>query len=289
MSNGSDFLQIYEKSVDAFYVYAPDYDVARTFECGQCFRFEKNEESEFICEYHGVAYNRYMRFAKDECGNLHIIGAPKEEVERLWLHFLGLDRDYDGIKSQILKDFDNHPFVKEAIDKTGGLRILSQERFETLCSFILSQNNNIPRIKKLVEGLCERYGERLPSGRYAFPTPSELAKASLTDLEGMKMGYRARYIQNAAISVASGEFDLDAITPENAEKTLLSMLGVGKKVAACIRLFAIEDYASFPVDVWVKRIIETRFCGKLDPEKTGRYGGIAQQYLFCYERELAEK
>ena len=282
-------MQIYEKSVEHIYIYAPDYDVARTFECGQCFRFERNSESEYACEYHGVAHGRYMRFASDEDGNLHIIGATANEVKSLWLHFLGLDRDYEEIKKQILFDFDNHSFVIEAIDKTGGLRILAQERFETLCSFILSQNNNIPRIKKLVEGLCERYGQKLPSGRYTFPTPSELAVADISDLEGMKMGYRARYIQNAAKAVASGEFDLDAITPENAEEMLLSLLGVGKKVAACIRLFAIEDYASFPVDVWVKRIIETRFCGKLNPEKAGRYGGIAQQYLFCYERELAEK
>lgn len=278
-------------SATHFYVHAPDYDVERTFECGQCFRFDKNEESEYACEYHGVAHGRYMRFASDAEGNLHIIGAPASE-SALWLHYLGLDRDYDGIKMQILSDFDNHAFVKEAIEKTGGLRILAQERFETLCSFILSQNNNIPRIKKLVEGLCEKYGGRIETDmgvRYSFPSAKMLAEAEISDLEGMKMGYRARYIQNAACMVASGEFDLDAVTPENAEEKLMSLLGVGRKVASCIRLFAIEDYASFPVDVWVKRIIETRFNGKLDVTKTGKYGGVAQQYLFCYERELAKK
>jgi len=284
-------LQITEKSGAHFFVYAPDYDVERTFECGQCFRFEKNSESEYECEYHGVAHGRYMRFASDSDGNLHIIGAPACESS-LWLHYLGLDRDYGEIKKQILIDFGNHTFVKEAIEKTGGLRILAQERFETLCSFILSQNNNIPRIKKLVEGLCEKYGAEIetPLGiRYSFPDAHALAKAELTDLEGMKMGYRARYIQNAARAVASGEFDLDGVTPDNAEERLMSLLGVGRKVASCIRLFAIEDYASFPVDVWVKRIIETRFGGVLDLSKTGAYGGVVQQYLFCYERELANK
>lgn len=285
-------MQIHEKSDTHVYVYAPDYDIQRTFECGQCFRFDRVSDSEYECEYHGVAHGRYMRFCSDSDGNLHIIGAPRGEVESIWLHFLGLDRDYGEIKAQILRDFDNHEFVAAAIERTGGLRILAQERFETLCSFILSQNNNIPRIKKLVEGLCEKYGERIETERgvrYAFPSADALCKAEIADLEGMKMGYRARYIQSAARAVASGEFDLDGITPENAEEMLLSLLGVGKKVAACIRLFAIEDYASFPVDVWVKRIIETRFGGKLDVSKTGIYGGVAQQYLFCYERELASE
>ena len=283
-------MQIYEVCDTHFYLHAPDYDVERTFECGQCFRFEKNTESEYVCEYHGVAHSRYMRFASDADGNLHIIGAPVSEKD-LWLHYLGLDRDYDMIKKQILIDFDGHEFVKASIERTGGLRLLAQERFETLCSFILSQNNNIPRIKKLVEGLCEKYGERIdsPTGvRYSFPSAKSLALAELSDLEDMKMGYRARYIRNAALQVASGEFDLDAVTPKNAEERLTSLLGVGKKVASCIRLFAIEDYTAFPVDVWVKRIIETRFGGKLDLSKTGEYGGVCQQYLFCYERELAK-
>lgn len=283
-------MQIYEKSVNHFFVYAPDYDVERTFECGQCFRFEKNSDSTFPCEYSGVAHGRYMQFATDTDKNLHIIGAPRDEIDSIWLHYLGLDRDYDKIKKQILKDFDNHEFVAAAIKQTGGLRILSQERFETLCSFILSQNNNIPRIKKLVEALCEKYGRQIKTSqgvRYAFPSPKELAKAEISDLEKMKMGYRARYIKNAAAAVASGDFDLAALTPDNAEEMLMSLLGVGKKVAACIRLFAVGDYASFPVDVWVGRIIETRFGGKLDFSKTGAYGGVAQQYLFCYERELA--
>ena len=283
-------MQIYEVCDTHFYLHAPDYDFERTFECGQCFRFEKNTESEYVCEYHGVAHSRYMRFASDADGNLHIIGAPVSEKD-LWLHYLGLDRDYDMIKKQILIDFDGHEFVKASIERTGGLRLLAQERFETLCSFILSQNNNIPRIKKLVEGLCEKYGERIdsPTGvRYSFPSAKSLALAELSDLEDMKMGYRARYIRNAALQVASGEFDLDAVTPKNAEERLTSLLGVGKKVASCIRLFAIEDYAAFPVDVWVKRIIETRFGGRLDLSKTGEYGGVCQQYLFCYERELAK-
>ncbi len=282
-------MQIYESGALDFYVYAPDYDIERTFTCGQCFRFTKNENSPYKCEYRGVAHSRYMRFASDEDGNVHIIGAPREEVESLWLHYLSLDRDYDEVKKQILSDFGNHEFMRAAIEKTGGLRILAQERFETLCSFIISQNNNIPRISKLIETISEKYGtpiETFDGVKYAFPTAERLAAVSVEELAALKLGYRAKYIRDAANRVASGVLDLAAIDASNASEELLKVLGVGEKVANCIRLFAIEDYSSFPVDVWVKRIIANRFDGKLDPEKTGVYGGIAQQYLFCYEREL---
>lgn len=288
-SKGKKNMQIYENGALHFYVYAPDYDIERTFTCGQCFRFSKNENSPYKCEYRGVAHSRYMRFASDGDGNVHIIGAPRDEVEALWLHYLSLDRDYDEIKRQILSDFDNHAFMCAAIERTGGLRILAQERFETLCSFIISQNNNIPRISKLIETLSERYGEKIETAdgvRYAFPTAARLAAVSVDELATLKLGYRAKYIADAAKRVASGVLDLSALNEKNASEELLKVLGVGEKVANCIRLFAIEDYSSFPVDVWVKRIIQNRFDGKLDTKKTGIYGGIAQQYLFCYEREL---
>ncbi len=283
-------MQINENGAGGFYVFAPDYDIERTFTCGQCFRFSKATDTAYKCEYRGVAYSRYMRFASDGDGNVHIFGAPKEEVESLWLHYLSLDRDYSVIKEQILCDFDNHAFMRAAIEKTGGLRILAQERFETLCSFIISQNNNIPRISKLIEAISEKYGTQIETEygvKYAFPTAEALAKVSEDELALLKLGYRAKYIADAARRVASGELDLAKLTPANAREELLKVLGVGEKVANCIRLFAVEDYSSFPVDVWVKRIIANRFDGKLDTARTGIYGGIAQQYLFCYERELA--
>ncbi len=283
-------MQILETKAGGFYVYAPDYDIERTFVCGQCFRFTKAQDSEYECEYRGVAHGRYMRFASDGEGNIHIIGAPREEVESLWLHYLSLDRDYSAIKSQILTDFHNHPFMAAAIERCGGLRILAQERFETLCSFIISQNNNIPRISKLIETLSEKYGEPIETEygvKYTFPTAARLSQVSCEELSALKLGYRAKYIATAAQRVASGETDLLSLTPINAREELLKVLGVGEKVASCIRLFAIEDYASFPVDVWVKRIIQNRFDGRLSAENVGIYGGVAQQYLFCYERELA--
>lgn len=284
---GRLFMQINENSVGGFYVYAPDYDIERTFTCGQCFRFKKNEASEFDCEYHGIAYGRYMRFASDGKGNVHIIGAPLEEVRERWLHYLSLDRDYEEIKSRVLLDFCSHEFMAAAIKRTGGLRILAQERFETLCSFIISQNNNIPRISGIIEALCEKYGDKVGDKGYSFPSPERLAKLSEGDFAALRMGYRAKYMVDASRRVASGELELSSLNAKNAREELLKVLGIGEKVAACIRLFAIEDYAAFPVDVWIKRVAETRFGGKLDVTKTGIYGGVAQQYLFCYERELA--
>ncbi|MBQ6893820.1 MAG: DNA-3-methyladenine glycosylase 2 family protein [Clostridia bacterium] len=284
-------MKVLDNGAGGFYVYAPDYDIERTFTCGQCFRFAKAEDSEYSCEYRGVAHGRYMRFASDEEGNVHIIGAPRDEVESLWLHYLSLDRDYDEIKRQVLSDFGGHPFMKDAIERTGGLRILAQERFETLCSFIISQNNNIPRISKLIETLSEKYGEPIdtPYGvKYAFPTAEILSTVSEEELAALKFGYRAKYIVDAAKRVSGGVLVLDTLSSDNAREELLKVLGIGEKVASCIRLFAIEDLSSFPVDVWVKRIIANRFDGKLDTGKTGIYGGVAQQYLFCYERELSE-
>ncbi|MBQ4556719.1 MAG: DNA-3-methyladenine glycosylase 2 family protein [Clostridia bacterium] len=283
-------MQINENGAGGFFVYAPDYDIERTFTCGQCFRFKRNENSPYACEYHGIAHGRYMRFASDANGNVHIIGAPFEEVESLWLHYLGLDRDYDEIKRQVLADFGGHKFMSAAIKQTGGLRILAQERFETLCSFIISQNNNIPRISKIIESLSERFGEPIetPFGiKYAFPTAERLSEVDVEEFTALKMGYRAKYISDAAKRVASGTLALDSLSADNAREELLSVLGVGEKVASCIRLFAIEDLSAFPVDVWIKRVAETRFGGQLDVSKTGIYGGVAQQYLFCYERELA--
>ena len=284
-------MQILENKAGGFYVFAPDYDIERTFTCGQCFRFTKAISSEYKCEYRGVAHRRYMRFASDSEGNVHIFGAPRDEVESLWLHYLSLDRDYTAIKAQILSDFGGHPFMAAAIKQTGGLRILAQERFETLCSFIISQNNNIPRISKLIETISEKYGEPIETEygtKYAFPTAERLSKVSVEELAALKLGYRAKYIADAAQRVANGELSLDTLDTFNAREELLKILGVGEKVASCIRLFAIEDFASFPIDVWVKRIIENRFDGKLTAKSSGIYGGVAQQYLFCYERELSQ-
>lgn len=142
-----------------FFVSAPDYDLEKTFDCGQCFRFTRILNSPYACEYEGVAHGRYVRFASGD-GGLYIFGASEDEACAVWTPYLSLDTDYAAIRAQILRDLP-FPAMREAVAAAGGIRILRQERFETLCSFILSQNNNIPRIKKIIEALCAYCGAPL--------------------------------------------------------------------------------------------------------------------------------
>lgn len=268
---------------------APDYDLAKTFDCGQCFRFLP-VASPYECEFAGAAHGRYVRFAKDGA-RLLVLGAEEADAD-LWAHYLALDADYGEIRDGLSARLGQNPTFAKALDIAGGIRILRQERFETLCTFILSQNNNIPRIRLLVERLCDACGEPIetPHGVFrAFPTPERLASISVDALREMKLGYRARYIADAAKVVASGELDLDSLTPENARQALLSVNGVGEKVAACVRLFGVGDLAACPVDVWIRRAADAYFDGNLEPLLTEKYGGVAQQYLFYYERYTASQ
>lgn len=274
---------------NALIFYAPDYDLAKTFDCGQCFRFLP-AASPYECEFSGVAHGRYIRFAKDG-PQLIVIGANESEA-MLWAHYLALDADYDEIRGGLFARLGQNPAFAKALDIAGGIRILRQERFEALCTFILSQNNNIPRIRLLVERLCDTCGEAVETAHgvfRAFPTPSALASLSVEALQGLKLGYRARYIADAARRVASGELDLDGLTPENAREALLAVDGVGEKVASCVRLFGIGDLSACPVDVWIRRVADAYFGGDLEPLLTEKYGGVAQQYLFYYERYTASR
>ena len=172
----------------------------------------------------------------------------------------------------------------------GGIRILRQEPWETLCSFIISQNNNIPRIKGIVERLCRTYGDPIGTPRgvfYSFPGPERLARLSVDEIFALRVGFRAKYISDAARKVASGEVDLGEVaalpTPEAAE-ALRRISGVGPKVAACALLFGFDRGDSFPVDVWVRRVLAKYYPDGFDPAALGDRAGIAQQYLFYYER-----
>ena len=167
---------------------------------------------------------------------------------------------------------------------------MHQDRWEALCSFIISQCNNIPRIKKIVETLCALYGDEVSlCGKtfYSFPSAEKLAMLEPDDLSPLRCGYRAPYIINAARSVASGETDLEALAAadtDTAMKALLSLNGVGKKVANCAVLFGLGHMEAFPIDVWMKRALSENFPPKFDPAALGEYAGLAQQYIFYYAR-----
>lgn len=267
------------------------FSTAAVFDCGQAFRFLPVENSAHECEYGGVAFGKYISVAQDG-DTLTIYGATEDDLEKIWIPYLGLDFDINTARSDILSRSDN-PALREAIEYGKGIRILRQDKWETLCSFIISQNNNIPRIRGLIGTISKALGERIecPSGEvYSFPTAEAVAAAGVDVLREMKFGFRAPYIFDAAMKVATGEIDLEAVataeTTAEAAEMLMKIKGVGPKVAACTLLFGFDRTDAFPVDVWVKRVIEKYFPAPFDAASLGKYAGLAQQYLFYYERYL---
>lgn len=260
-------------------------DIDRTFDCGQCFRFDRVEDSVFEVEYRGVAFGRQVSFAQDG-EYLCVIGADEGDFESLWRRYLSLDEDYGAIHGELLALSDNEA-LRLAVEHGKGIRILRQDPWETICSFIISQNNNIPRIKGLISALSREAGEEIAEGVYSFPTAKAVLALGVDRLRELKMGFRAPYIIDAAQKVVRGELDIASVsalsTPE-AEKALCTVKGIGPKVADCALLFGFSKYDAFPIDVWIKKVIAKYFDESFDPRGLGRYAGVAQQVLFYYER-----
>ena len=258
-----------------------------TFGCGQCFRFNKSGEI-----FEGVAFGKYLRiyqyqyqYQKD---NQIYLETSLEDFNAIWRNFFDIDRDYKKIFGILRQD----EILKKASDFCPGIRILRQDPFECLISFIFSQNNNIPRIKKIIERLCENFGEKIIYNHiiyYTFPNAERIADLTIRDLDVIKSGFRAKYILDAAQKVASGEIDLISVhkmTTSEGSEYLKRIKGVGDKIAACVLLFAYNKLDAFPVDVWIKKVIEKYYPAGFDYKKTfGEYAGIANAYLFYYERE----
>ena len=273
------------------------FDVSAVFDCGQAFRFLPIENTAHAVEYGGAAFGKYISVAQDG-DTLTIYGADEEDFNNIWVPYLGLDFDIMNARSDILSRSDN-PALAKAIEFGKGIRILRQEKWETLCSFIISQNNNIPRIRGLIGTISKNLGKQIECSSelseragevYAFPTPEAVVSAGVDALREMKFGFRAPYIFDAAEKVASGELDLDAVakaaTTAEAAEMLMKVKGVGPKVAACTLLFGFDRTDAFPIDVWVKRVIEKYFPAPFNAASLGKYAGLAQQYLFYYERSL---
>lgn len=272
-----------------------DFDLDHIFDCGQCFRWEKNPDGSYTGTAHGkivtMDYNK-----ENKCLTIH--NATEEDFHNIWRNYLDLDRNYSEIKS-LLKQRDT--VIAQAIDYGYGIRILNQEKWETLLSFIISQNNNIPRIKKNINSLAEVMGEYLGeyNGKeyYSLPSPEVLAAAEIEDLSSCKLGYRAKYLIETARKVRDEGIDsLEALGSAeiSADKTLEALrqyCGVGPKVANCISLFSMGKIESFPIDTWVKKVMNQLYgideknmkeMASFAAETFGEYGGIAQQYLFYY-------
>ena len=254
-----------------------DLDLEQTLDCGQSFRWEKQDDGSFS----GVAFGKYVNISLD--GTDMIIKNAAPDDEKIWRNYFDLELDYGKIRGDISR---LHPVLEEAARYAPGIRILRQEPYEALCTFIISQNNNIKRIKGIVARLCESFGDEIDEGVYTFPTAERLAELTPDDLAPLRAGFRNRYIIDSAKKVASGEVDLALCKTadyEAARAELMKITGVGVKVADCTLLFGMHRVEAFPVDVWMKRAMEKLFPG-MTANDFGEYAGIAQQYIFHYSR-----
>ena len=255
------------------------FELKDIFECGQCFRFNKQEDE----SYTGV------------------IG--QDNLEELVVNYFDLNRDYEQIKDKLSKIDEN---MQKSISYGKGIRILNQDLWETIISFIISANNNIPRIKGIIDRMSERYGKKIIfEGKeyYTFPTIDELSKASVEDLRALGLGFRDVRVYETTKMIKNKEVDLEKLKNEKdfnkVRNTLLTLPGVGPKVADCILLFStLKRWEAFPIDVWVRRVMNELYIKNPDEtkvkkeeiekiayEKFGNLAGIAQQYLFYWKRE----
>lgn len=249
--------------------------LSQTLECGQCFRWVRMEDG----SYRGVAGGKCVRVSG---GNLS--GVLKDAF---WAHYFDMETDYKAVRESLGR---RDPVLAEAADYAPGIRILNQDPWETLCSFILSQANNIPRIRGIVGRLCLLCGPEIAGGLRAFPSAGAVASLSESDLRGIGCGFRAGYVLDAARRTASGGLDFAGIRKlplEEAREKLTAVSGVGPKVADCTLLYGLHRLDAFPMDVWMKRAMKRLFPGKT-PAFFGRYAGVAQQYIFHYSRNHPE-
>ena len=259
-----------------------DFSLPEILDCGQCFRWVPDENN----VWSGIAFGKKLSIQQVGEKDFLFMGADEEEFRRIWAPYFDLQTDYGAIKSALAED----EIMAEACRYAPGIRVLRQDGWEALCTFIISQNNNIKRIRGIVERLCECFGEPIEGG-YAFPTAQRLEQATLEDLAPLRSGFRAKYLLDAAKKVSDGTVDLamiPAMTYEEAQAHLRQILGVGPKVADCALLFGFYRMDAFPMDVWMKRAMAALYPNGL-PAEVEPYRGIAQQYLFHYARMNPDK
>lgn len=272
-----------------------DFNLDHIFDCGQCFRWEKQEDGSYI----GPAMGRIVQMSfSDE--RLTIDNCSEEDFNGIWKNYLDMETDYSHIKQELCADDD---IIKRASEYGYGIRILRQDFWETVVSFIISQNNNIPRIKGCIENLSASFGEKIGEYRgreyFDIPNPEIMASLTVCDLSSVKLGYRAPYL------IKTAEQMIEQGGPDRVKERLLKsaepsdelqqFCGIGPKVASCIALFGLARTDAFPIDVWMRRVMNRLYgieeknvkgMGDYAEKHFGQYGGIAQQYLFYYIRSL---
>lgn len=266
-----------------------DFDLKHIFECGQCFRWIPCEEG----SYHGIVSGKAVNVSYQE-GILTIENTTEKDFVDLWYEYFDLGTDYSVIKAALSKD----PILKEAIETGYGIRLLRQDFWETMISFIISSNNLIPRIMKIVETLSCAFGTRISeeSNYCCFPEAAALSGATLEKVQQCRAGYRGKYIYETAQRMTRENITKEAlvkIDTESARKELMKFSGVGPKVADCILLYSGIKFDVFPTDVWVKRVMEELYMKEeatlkeiqlYAKTKFGDLAGYAQQYLFYHAR-----
>ena len=313
-----------------------DFDLDRIADSGQCFRWQKEASGAYR-----IIHKEYCLRIRPVKDGIFELSCSEEEFRDVWHDYFDLGTDYRAVRGCISKEED--PFLYKACEYGKGIRILRQDPWEMLISFIISQNKNIPAIKKSIELLCEAAGryredacdfggdacDASGGGYHLFPSPEEILALSDETLAACRFGYRCRYVKAAAADVAEGRLDLSSLQSESGpyEKAgsevagcetvshetgsseaagcetasngagdyettisaLTNVLGVGIKVANCISLFGLHQIDAFPVDVWIRRILENEYPEGYPKEKYSPYNGIYQQYMFYYYREMTKR
>ena len=287
-------MKIYEKDNKVILEGVSDFDPKHIFECGQCFRWKDQGDG----SYTGVAKGRVINVSR-EGDTIYLKNTNLEDFNNIWKDYFDLDTDYSKIKNE-LRNMDE--YLEKATEFGWGIRLLRQDPWEMIISFIISSNNRIPMIQKAIKNLSREYGAYIGSYEgedyYDFPTPQQLSKASIEEIRACSTGFRDKYIKSTTEEVIKNNDDVYSyrnLSTEDCIKELLKFNGIGPKVGDCIALFGMQKYDTFPVDVWVKRVMQEFYVEddmslpkirKYAIDKFGNLSGFAQQYLFYYAREL---
>lgn len=259
-------------------------DMRKIADSGQVFRFNKTDDG----SYDLIANNKHLRIQKlidNKDINIYELDCSEEDYNKIWKDYFDIDTDY----SIYTDDLDeNDVYLQKACEYSKGIRILRQDKWEMLISFIISQRKSIPAIKSSIEKMAVNLGEEIDDRIYAFPKPQEILSADDTVLETCGLGYRLPYIRAAARDVIENGVDLydsDNLSDEELLEKLKEFKGVGVKVANCVLLFGYHRIGAFPIDVWVEKILNNHYDGTFPMERYKGYAGVLQQYMFFYERE----
>ena len=287
-------MNVYEKNNVVILEGVADFDPKHIFECGQCFRWMAEEDG----SYTGVAKGKVINVSREN-DTVYIKNSSLKDFNDIWKDYFYLNTDYTKIKN-ILKNMDEH--LEKATEFGWGIRILRQDPWEMIISFIISSNNRIPMIQRAIGNLSRQYGTYIGQYNgvdyYDFPTPEQLNKASIEDIRACSTGFRDKYIKSTTEAVINNNDDVykyNSLSTEECRKELMKFNGIGPKVCDCIALFGMQKYDTFPVDVWVKRVMQEFYVDddmslpKMRTyaiDKFGDLSGFAQQYLFYYAREL---